>query len=398
VDPGEECDDGNSVQGDGCNNDCVLSGTELWTRTYESGEALGVATDGDDNVIVVGRVHLVDQGTDFWVGKHDASGAELWTRSFDGSPEEEDLSLHDAACGVATDSAGNLFVVGVGGGAWHEFAWLGKLDADGNEQWIQTHGVYGSHSAAHGAATDSNDNLIAGGGLADGQGSDIWVRKQDPAGDELWSDKDGSLAGEHAYGVAVDGADAVVVAGHIRVLGTQGYIHSDIWVRKYDPAGNELWTRTHDAGDTGDAAYGVATDRNGNVVVVGTIAVPDYPDTDAAAVYIWIRKYDPSGSEVWTRIHDSSSEDNARGVATDSADSIVVVGWTNSPGESSDAWIGKYDASGDPLWTRAYDSGVDNDDAAHGVATDSADNVIVVGRYDCPAGEGHCIWVRKYTP
>src|SRR5688572_21025309 len=29
--PGEECDDGNDVDGDGCNRDCRVSGQEVWT-------------------------------------------------------------------------------------------------------------------------------------------------------------------------------------------------------------------------------------------------------------------------------------------------------------------------------------------------------------------------------
>jgi cysteine-rich repeat protein len=53
---GEDCDDGNDVQGDGCNNDCVPSGTELWTRTFTGlAEGRGIATDGADNVLVVGE-------------------------------------------------------------------------------------------------------------------------------------------------------------------------------------------------------------------------------------------------------------------------------------------------------------------------------------------------------
>jgi hypothetical protein len=74
--------------------------------------------------------------------------------------------------------------------------------------------------------------------------------------------------------VAVDASGNVYVAGYTEGalpgqtnLGEMGF--SDAFVRKYDAAGDELWTRQ--CGTSGyDWAYGVAVDASGNVYVAGS--------------------------------------------------------------------------------------------------------------------------------
>jgi cysteine-rich repeat protein len=57
VDVDEDCDDGNDVNGDGCNNDCVESGVIVWESTYDRGpmEATALAVDEDGQVMVLGN-------------------------------------------------------------------------------------------------------------------------------------------------------------------------------------------------------------------------------------------------------------------------------------------------------------------------------------------------------
>ncbi|MGB1014423.1 MAG: hypothetical protein ACPG4T_09850, partial [Nannocystaceae bacterium] len=51
-----------------------------------------------------------------------------------------------------------------------------------------------------------------------------------------------------------------------------GTSNSDIWVRRFDSDGKELWTTTHD-GPAGDEDFGqrVAVDPTGHVAVVGGV-------------------------------------------------------------------------------------------------------------------------------
>ena len=86
-------------------------------------------------------------------------------------------------------------------------------------------------------------------------------------GDIEWLRQFGSLAG-----AAPDPARAVaVVGGNVYVAG--GGPAQLPYVRKYDAAGNLLWTREFAAGSTVYRALGIAADTSG-VYVVGRIVVP----------------------------------------------------------------------------------------------------------------------------
>ena len=48
--------------------------------------------------------------------------------------------------------------------------------------------------------------------------------------------------------------------------------------------------------------------------------------------------------------------------------------------ESDDAWLAKYDSNGDQLWLQQL--GIKDDDEANGVAVDSAGNIYITGYTD----------------
>jgi len=113
-------------------------GTLLWTRQFGStGRAAAVARvllDGATNVYVAGWTtgalanQLSAGGSDAFVRKYDANGAELWTRQF-GTPG------HDQAGSMAIDGSGALFVLGQFGRPADTF--IRKYAADGSEEWTR---------------------------------------------------------------------------------------------------------------------------------------------------------------------------------------------------------------------------------------------------------------------
>ncbi|HEY9781472.1 MAG TPA: SBBP repeat-containing protein [Leptolyngbyaceae cyanobacterium] len=86
----------------------------------------------------------------------------------------------------------------------------------------------------------------------------------------------------------------------------------------------------------------------------------------------------------------TENNDRAKGVAVDSADNVYITGSTegslggiNPAGddvESDDAWLAKYDSNGDQLWLQQL--GIKDDDEANGVAVDSAGNIYITGYTD----------------
>ncbi|MEK7681846.1 MAG: SBBP repeat-containing protein, partial [Chloroflexota bacterium] len=121
----------------------------------------------------------------------------------------------------------------------------------------------------------------------------------------------------------------------------------------------------------------------------------------------FLRKYDSSGAEVWTRQFGASSSDTARPVKVDTAGNVYVAGFTETalPGQTAlgngDAFVRKYNSNGIEQWTSQF--GTNLSDLAQGLAVDGTGNVFVAG-YTEGAFSGQTsagqfdAFVRKYDP
>ena len=206
-----------------------------------------------------------------------------------------------------------------------------------------------------------------------------------------WIHQFGTTAGDFANDVAVDRADNVYVVG--RTGGTLPNQISagdeDAFIRKYDAAGNELWTRQFNI-TYQDQAWGVAVDSANNAYVVGiTLSIRGETSYD-----VFLRKYDPNGSELWTRQFGTTNSDFARAVEVDSLDNVYVTGSTSGPqAEGEDAILLKYDTNGNLLWTRQFSTpsvfGTHSIDQAYAVAADGVSGAVAVAGTTAGAFPGH---------
>ncbi len=211
--------------------------------------------------------------------------------------------------------------------------------------------------------------------------SDAFIRRYDRSGHVLWTRQFGTDGQDTGVGVAADGAGLTVVGatdgsftGGPTTLGTK-----DIFVRRYDRSGSVLWTRqfgTHRDEDAG----GIDADGSGIIVVGttwGTLAGTSAPG-DADAV---VRKYDRHGNVVWTRQFGTAKADTGDAVSIDGG-GFTVSGGTDgnlvhqNAGPFTDMYVRRYDASGHAVWTRQW--GQAGDDEALSVAGDST-GVTAVG-------------------
>jgi hypothetical protein len=336
-------------------------------RTYDGGNGdygFGVAVDGTGNIWVVGRTSKPNPASsDILLRKYDAAGMELWSKPYDSGGADEGY-------GIANDTSGNAVLVGVVGAD----LWIRKVDAGGQELWTRT--VARGIGAA--VAIDKNDNVVVA-------GSAIGLLKYDGSGNELWSQvtEAGVVPAGSAQGVAVD------AQGNIAAVSTAPFIDPDagrtnlITVRRYDPAGKELWSRGYGAGRDG-LGYGVSVDRSGNVLATGKA----YLETPTGwKFHLWTRKYSSDGNELWTRIEDVLVTDHA-GVATDGSDDVIAV--TNERAY-------KYDPLGMPLWTIALPG------TANAVAADRSGQVFITGSVSIPTDSNGFVdpadlWVAKFAP
>jgi cysteine-rich repeat protein len=402
--PNEPCDDGNMVNGDGCNTNCVVSGTPIWTQTYNS-VANGadfwsaVKTDAAGNVYVTGGEPVANQNYNILVRKYDGNGAIVWTAGYNGAANGEDVGQ-----GITLDPNGNVIVIGYETVANQgRNIWVRKYTNSGVLIWTQTFvgGVnLNADDFGYGVVTNAAGDIFISGSVhtAANTGLDILVAKLAGVnGSLVWSDVvngAGNLDDE-AIGIALDTTGAIVATGYTHAGAAKGF---DTWTQKYTDNGvgfSVVWMRTTNGVANGtDFGFSVATDANNNVVVVGAETVA------GQSFNSWIRKYDAAGNTVWTQTYDGAAHqsDQSFGVAIDGSGSVVVGGIETLANLTTDMWLRKYSPAGATLWTQTYNGAADGNDAVNFVTVDANANVLACGAELTAGAQGQNAWLRKYAP
>ncbi|TLZ70454.1 MAG: hypothetical protein E6K10_07935 [Methanobacteriota archaeon] len=286
-----------------------------------------------------------------------------WVRQFGAT-----TSVDDFARAMAIDASGE-YVAGETPGTLPgqtrvgaTDAFLQKYDVDGNVTWTRQFGTILADSATA-LTVDASGVYVAGGtfGTFPGQtsagGRDVFVQSSAPDGNVLWIQQFGT-PGEDAATAIVVGASGVYVAGYTwgALPGWTNAGFNDVFLQKYDTAGNPVWTRQFGTSSR-DSPFALAVDASG-VYVAGYVG-GILPGETGAGYDAFLRKYDVDGAIMWTRQFGTAGGDNAYGVTLD-ASGVYVAGDTTGtfPGETnagiSDVFLRKYDADGAVLWTHQF--------------------------------------------
>ena len=137
-----------------------------------------------------------------------------------------------------------------------------------------------------------------------------------------------------ATNVALDGEGNVFAAGELWTSG-------DGFLVKYDQHGRQTWSRLIPSGLIMGSGYQLTADAAGNAIVIDTVAGPV-----AATSNGFIGRYDPQGNERWTRQFGSDNT-YAYDVVTDAAGAIYVTGSDGLGG-----FLRRFDAAGHETWKR----------------------------------------------
>ncbi len=338
-----------------------------WTKTA-GGPALdkvtGVAMDLTGNVFICGyfdstiafdSTKLISAGgTDVFIAKYDADGILLWAKQVGGQND-------DFASSISTDITGNCYITGF--------------------FFIQ------------GTTTTFGNTTISEAGDAD-----IFVSKFNANGNLMWVRNAGGRTEDASFGIATDVSGNSYVTGYFtgtasfgqQKLNSMGY--SDIFIAKYDAAGNLVWVRTG-GGPYQDEPFSIATDAAGNCYVTGyftsnaifsgtNLQSAGYFDTDA-----FLLKYNPSGTLIWAKRMGGTGNDIAYGVTTAKNGSIFVCGvfkGTKNFGDNlltrsggTNGFVSKCDAGGRILWTKNTNGSELNE--FRKVSSDAQGNCYVTG-------------------
>ncbi|MGK7926544.1 MAG: SBBP repeat-containing protein, partial [Spirulina sp.] len=150
-----------------------------------------------------------------------------------------------------------------------------------------------------------------------------------------------------------------------------------------------------------DRSRGVAVDNVGNTYIAhSTIAADGKPDPI-------LSKYDAGGNLLWTRQYNSNTWDFENSITTDNQGNVYTVGYDYNSLNSST--VTKWDSNGNQIWTRTLKTG--SNEWASDVSVDSDGNVYITGHTQSSiagsnAGQtdayiakynqnGHKIWTRQ---
>jgi uncharacterized delta-60 repeat protein len=243
-------------------------------------------------------------------------------------------------------------------------------DPDGRCTWEKTYGgiledkLYGVTAMPDGGAVVVGNSRSLGGG-----DYDALVLRLDRAGEVLWQQELGGRGTDQVYGVVLDAAEGIVVAGHTR---SHGRGVSDIWVVRLDPKGRVTWDRTFGGGKEG-RARAIAATEDGGSLVVGFVAPNTSTDSDA-----FVMRLDHEGSLLWDKRFGGPGHDGFFDVAVLADGSIAAAGHTKRGGSTGfDFWVVRMDEDGTLLWEKQVSRGLW--EAATAVVTSAESGLLVVG-------------------
>ncbi len=399
----------------------ACSGAHLWSKGWGGpldDEGVAVATDPSGNVLFGG---YFDSAFDYGCGtispnaidtllliKLDPNGNCLFSKAFGSGGQFSWL---------ATDPAGNIYGTGhfeapvdFGGGAHTPLGtrsgFIVKFDASGVYQWSK--GFGDAITTPRAVAIDPMGNVVAtgvfngsvdfGGGVIPTQGAtDAYVVKLSSAGAHQWSMGFGKSGNQNGRAIVADASGNVYVEGEFS--GTANFGGADLvsqglndtFLVKLSPAGAHLWSKRF--GDAMDqTGVGVALDSAQNPVFTGvfsgTIDFGGASLTSQGGIDVFFAKFDPSGNHLWSKAISGASSQGLGTLTVDPADNVVIVGYAQgtvnfgglniaSSAGPSDAFLAKYDVSGNLLWAKIF--GDTAFQVGKTVATDPMSNIILAG-------------------
>ena len=358
--------------------------------------------------------------TDF----EDISGSETATRILQqftstGQAIQIGGSADDAVNGMATDSAGNIYLAGsfqgtvdfdLGPGtdsrtsAGGNDAFVAKYSSIGALLWVRTGGGVSSDIATT-VVVDNNDNVIVGGsfsqtasfggvGLTSNGSTDALIWKLDSAGNTTFARGFGGTAIDETRGLDVNNSGQIVATGAfsgtadfdpgagVQNLTSAG--NTDIFVLRLDASGNFSWVRQM-GGVGADRGEGIHIDGAGNVTTTGSFSsTVDFNPaagnnnitnlTSVGSTDGFVQQMTATGTFRWAQRFGTAGSDRGNDVGSDGQNNIYVTGVNNG-----DIRVQRFNTNGTSQWLRNI--GGASTDIGEAIFVESNGNVTVAGSF-----------------
>jgi hypothetical protein len=358
-----------------------ISRIEIYERGVKVGESGGAAVPIRATV----NVSSAENGTRIYVAKGFGSSGEIgfsnevpvlvdirWDliRSVDGVVSDEILPM-------ATDATGAVYLAGttvVSSGGMGTDAFLAKYDADGNRIWLQTSATAEGERTYSVGVDPSGRPFITGfvsRPRAEDEDVECLLAVYSAAGNVAWTapPRDGPCV------AATDATGNFYVA--------RSAFDTDLFLTKLDNKGQEIWTRqfgTRPSFPNDDVLTSIAIDPQGGIYVSGYTSGSLDETANRGGRDVFVVKFNAAGNQLWSRQFGTEDHDFGSSLAADPEGGVYVGGGKDHPefrfGQFGDALVARYTSDGTLAWVRHLDGGGFDD--GWSVAAD-ADGVYLAG-------------------
>ncbi|MFL5751953.1 MAG: T9SS type A sorting domain-containing protein [Bacteroidia bacterium] len=337
----------------GYSNSVVGNGVKVDT----SGNVYVVGTFGAYSSIVFGNDTLACLGGSkaMFIAKYDSLGNDLWGKT----GVVSGTGGYSYGNDITIDKNNNIYVTGSYGGASINFggnvltnagnaeAYIVKYDTLGNANWAKQ--IIGSLADAGTRIDADNQGNIIIAGNADSPSlnfgslvintaisnfNNLFFAKYDAMGNAIWANCPGAGSISAINGIATDDNNNIYLSGVYDATMNFGsgifntpdpnYGHTDMFLVKYDAAGNGVWGKHAGLQNKHDGANRVCYDKSdGSISTVGYFSSANISfagvtlfNSNSVVTFsnIFILKHDTSGNLMWAQGVGSYQSENDKGV------------------------------------------------------------------------------------
>jgi len=327
-------------------------GQTEWMRRNEEIEYLGskAITENkdidtyDENIYVISNLGLSNKQ---YISKYDSDGYLVWTKSYGeitvNVREFENRVYYDRGIQMAVDSTGT-YIIG-DGPELDEDIFIRKFNHDGNEIWVDRIGNLSTFVRAKDVALSNGDIYFLGMGHLSPIGSLVlpFIRKYDHNGQEVWTKE---LVHLHEHGQGITANAMTTSSDGIYITGTLG---DSSFLAKIDFNGNALWNIHFDS-EYRITAKDISVSNDGVYVTGDTWGNLEKGDPRGKDVFdAFAMKFDFEGDLLWQKQIDINGKDY--GYRINSFENGAYLYGSNEWGK---LFVAKFNSNGEIIWVDQF--------------------------------------------
>ncbi len=374
----------------------------LWSLAFGSAgddSLMGMVPTFDGGYALAGY-STNDQGnTGCFLVRTDADGEFLWSTTEDHLYRDELHALVQTA-----DSGFAMTGLSFNDQLDTRSCFFWRTDRDGRSLGWHEYVGEGNYDDGYGIVQANDNNFLICGVHYPGEDwhDDVSLRKVDADGNQIWMNHYGEAeSGE--YGISLihtlDGGYAMT--GQRLVFGEEGIDAADMLLSKCDSGGNLTWLRYYGEENWVSWAWKVIQTNDGGYAMFGSSGYSD-PDHGIEDFDSRLIKTDDEGNIEWSQVYDLGRDENGMGIYQTADNGFILTGPAGVVSEDgywledSDCFLIRTDPHGEVLWQTTY--GGDGWDSGMTIyPTD--DGGYIIGGSTSSIGNGQIdFWLFKTGP